>query len=168
MKILLRFRDTSVIDTIDAHERIVKARGHVWWGWWKKESEPDRYDLLSKVNLRISDFEFYLFDKSTDRFYMIAVDKISFSNENVTTPDSESTPPYYSDALLPLWLRITKVKQISKEAFIELFKKIPLEDFTFFTDEDIVKDQSSISRHSRVKLQSDLILHLSDIHFGQD
>jgi hypothetical protein len=32
--VLLRFRDHEEgIDTINEHQRIIIAAGHVWWGW---------------------------------------------------------------------------------------------------------------------------------------
>ena len=40
--ILLRFRDTASVDTIAEHEAIINRSGFTWWGWWKKDSEPDR------------------------------------------------------------------------------------------------------------------------------
>ena len=41
--ILLRYRDiTPSINTIDEHNKMVKEKGRVLWGWWKKGSEPAR------------------------------------------------------------------------------------------------------------------------------
>ncbi len=47
--ILLRFRDL-VADTIAEHNYIIKKKGFVWWGWWKKEDEPDNTVAIKEID----------------------------------------------------------------------------------------------------------------------
>jgi 3',5'-cyclic AMP phosphodiesterase CpdA len=170
-KILLRFRDTSSIDTIAEHIHIVNKNGYVWWGWWKKDSEPQREGLFKELKNEISKFSFYLFDRSTNRFYYLKIEDIYFQmNEKVHSPERENTPSYYEDSILPLWIKVIKIIEISESSFLKNFNLVPSAlGYTFFTEEDIFEEWEIInSINQRIKLRSDYILHLSDIHFGVD
>jgi hypothetical protein len=69
---LLRFRDhSSDIDTIQEHIKIIDKYKYTWWGWWKKQSEPDhRSDLEElKYHAKKEAITVGLFDRSTDRYF---------------------------------------------------------------------------------------------------
>jgi hypothetical protein len=68
-----------------------------------------------------------------------------------------------------LWIKLHKIKSIDRKTFEEIFSIVPSLDFTFFSDEDIKKEINSLkSKNTRIKVDSDIILHLSDIHLGND
>jgi 3',5'-cyclic AMP phosphodiesterase CpdA len=169
-QILLRFRDTEEKDTIAEHESLIEKFGYTWWGWWRKDSEPERQDLIKKIDSGIQEFEFYLFDRSTERFFYVIVSQLFFKDKTkVKSPEVEKTPDYYSDEQLYMWLKITSFKPINKSHFLEIFEIIPTNDYTFFTTNDIKEELTKIEKKpKRIQLKSDYILHLSDIHFGDD
>ncbi len=168
-KYLLRFRDTGDLNTIQEHEKLFDTYGYTWWGWWKKDSEPERLELFRKIEKNFTQNIFFLFDRSTERFFQINVDEIKYSDNKINTPEFEKTPSYYNNEKLFLWLKINSIKEILIEDFLKNFTIVPSNDFTFFTEDDIFQEYSELSKANfRIDLESDYILHLSDIHFGED
>jgi 3',5'-cyclic AMP phosphodiesterase CpdA len=169
--ILLRYRDTSDFNTIEEHQKLIKESGYVWWGWWKKESEPDRTNLLLKIAAAPDDYSFYIFDRSTTKFFKTHVVELCKENGNlINTPEKEHTPTYYRDEKLPLWLKLTELLEVKQVEFLNVFKTIPDQDYSFFTRTDVIVDAvpKTIDQTKHIRLKSDYILHLSDIHFGDD
>lgn len=168
--LLLRFRDTNNLDTISEHQKLIDKYGYTWWGWWKKDSEPNRNKFIDDIRNNLKNNIFFLFDRSSERFYLISVSELFCKkNEKVLTPEIEKTPSYYNTEKLSLWLKLDKFKSISLNDFIGVFSLIPSYDYTFFTNEDIAQEVSELkTKNKRIKLKSDYILHLSDIHFGDD
>jgi 3',5'-cyclic AMP phosphodiesterase CpdA len=168
--ILLRFRDTDDANTIFEHQKIIQKYGYTWWGWWKKDSEPDRNNLLKEIANDLKNCNCFLFNRSSEHFFRVSISALSFKEgDKIESPEIEKTPSYYHNEKLRLWLKLEKLESIKPSYFLENFRLIPSYDYTFFTDEDIAEEMSEQNkRNSRIKLQSDLILHLSDIHFGDD
>jgi predicted MPP superfamily phosphohydrolase len=168
--ILLRFRDTGDLDTISVHQELIEKNGYVWWGWWKKDSEPDRGNKLEQIKDTLDQVNFYLFDRSTERFFVIQILKIHFDkNRKISSPEKDKTPTYYQNESLVLWLQIEKISSITLVEFTEVFNIIPNNDYTFFTGEDVQQELKEFGHKVRkIKLKSDYIMHLSDIHFGAD
>jgi len=169
--ILLRYRDTSERNTVEEHQKLIKESGHVWWGWWKKDSEPDRTNLIRKIAAKADDYSFYIFDRSTSKFFKTHVVQLQEGmGELIDTPEKDHTPAYYRDDKLPLWLKLTELSEIVQQEFLEIFKVIPNQDNTFFTRSEVVADAvpKPAGGGKRIQLKSDYILHLSDVHFGDD
>ena len=165
--ILLRFRDTNENNTIDVHSEIIHNSGFTWWGWWKKDSEPERNDILKGIAEYPEQFHIYLFDRSTDNFFKTKIEKVSFSEtEKISSPEKNNTPDYYNTAKLKAWFKFSEISSLTKQNFLELFEIIPNSDHTFFTKEDVINEKKS--RVQRIPTKSNYILHLSDIHFGDD
>jgi len=66
--IILRFRDLSNpagTTTIGEHQRLIKDRGYVWWGWWNKQGETipeSAFRQISSEITRSGPYEAFLFD----------------------------------------------------------------------------------------------------------
>jgi 3',5'-cyclic AMP phosphodiesterase CpdA len=168
--LLLRFRDTNDLDTISEHQKLIDKYGYTWWGWWKKDSEPDRTELMEELKNKLGNSRFFLFDRSSERFFFISVSELSFKkNEKTPTPEAEKTPSYYNTENLTLWLKLDKFENLPFNDFKGIFGLIPSFDYTFFTKDDISQELAELkAKNNRIKLKSDYILHLSDIHFGDD
>jgi predicted MPP superfamily phosphohydrolase len=169
-EILLRFRDTGDVDTIKEHQKVIDNKKYVLWGWWKKDSEPERTSLINDLKNNIGFTDYFLFDRSQEHFYAITVEELFFEDGRpIACPDPVHAPPYYQSEALSLWFKITNIKELTLETFLKRFTIVPTKDYTFFTRKDIegeLSDRAQINK--RIKLQSDYILHLSDIHFGSD
>jgi predicted MPP superfamily phosphohydrolase len=167
---VLRFRDIAGDDTIGKHRQFISASGSVWWGWWKKVSEPDRQQEVEELaeKARKEELIVGLFDYSTPSFFVAKmVDCAAAKGELVASPDARYTPQYYSDKKFPAWFRFTSIEEITSDAFEQRFGPPPSGDGTFFP---IWKDRAVTTRKvsSLIKAGRSSILHLSDIHFGTD
>ena len=64
--VVLRFRDHSAqYDTIREHQTLIQVFRYVWWGWWRKDSEPDHRNDLEELDgaARRDPIEIGLFDR---------------------------------------------------------------------------------------------------------
>lgn len=169
--IILRFRDTENINTIKEHKSIIDNKGQCWWGWWKKANEPDRYEKLVDIRDNIAQYKIYLFDRSINKFYVVKCEEVMFPQKNniQSCPNKSICPNYYSNTKLNAWFRFTEISEISETEILNIIKKIPSHDYTFFVESDIASEQIEKNKIiTRIQLQSDNILHLSDIHLGED
>src|SRR5712664_3196766 len=74
--IALRFRDTiPTVDTIDAHRTVLRDKGSVWWGWWKKDFEDGHRALLEELQANGS-FAVSIVDRSTRRMFRAEVSRL--------------------------------------------------------------------------------------------
>jgi len=165
---ILRFRDITEDDTIDSHSSLISSAGYVWWGWWKKESEPNRYRDLEEIRGRASEtpIQAGLFDRSTHAFYAATVNACVFSDGLMPSPEPRKTPSYYSDERLPAWFKLASIEELDEEAFVERFVLPPTGEETFFP---VRRDQQSARGSTdSVQLDTPCLLHISDLHFGAD
>jgi predicted MPP superfamily phosphohydrolase len=167
---VLRFRDIAEDDTIRKHRELISTSGSVWWGWWKKVSEPDRWQEIEELRdkARKETLTVGLFDYSTGSFFIAKlVDCIASKGEPVSSPDARYTPQYYRDKKFPGWFQFAGIEEISAAAFEERFGPPPSGDATFFP---IWRERSKATRKASdlIRASRSSILHLSDIHFGAD
>ena len=175
--IVLRFRDFGA-DSIAEHLQIIRERGSVWWGWWRKdEVEPDRLDVLEEFRALVASrgmVSVWLYDRPGNRFFQApVVDCVLASKpgERIETPDKALTPTYYSQVPNPAWFRLADIKPVSPETFVKLVGGAPIGDATLYTirQEGIGRTLEPGPRvEGPVPVRGNTIVHISDIHFGVD
>lgn len=136
--IVLRFRDFDV-DTIAEHRQVIAEAGYVWWGWWRKNTEPTRREELEDIQelARAKPVEIGLFDRSTDRFFSARITDCVTERERGPSPEPSKTPKYYSDkSTIAAWFKITNIDELNRDPFTEKFGEVPIGDFTFFPIRD--------------------------------
>jgi hypothetical protein len=111
-RIILRFRElTPGVDTVRAHVAVIEKFGYVWWGWWKKQTEPDHSEALRIAHntLKHDDRIFaWLIDTSAERLHLATITAIESKLPNSET---EKVPSYYRDAKnIPVWFRIESIE----------------------------------------------------------
>lgn len=165
--ILLRFRDSSTENTILEHQEIISKYKYTWWGWWKKDSEPYPHEEIKEIVtiLQKGPMEIGLFNRSENKFYRANLVEI-FNKEqaSVPSPELELTPSYYNKFKLPAWFKLVQITEVSKEEFEEYLSSMLDPERTFFivgADEEKIV----IDRH---QLKSNYVLHLTDLHLGDD
>lgn len=166
--IILRFRDTEKeIDTISEHTNLIDSKGFTWWGWWKKSEEIIDKETFEILENKISKGEIKtigLFDRTTNRFFNAQISSVEYSvNLKINSPKIDATPEYYNQIKLHAWFQLCNIQLISREEFIESFINIPISDNTLFAlpyKEEIESE--------RILIKNANILHISDIHFGND
>lgn len=76
-RLILRFRElTPAVDTIRAHLEVIEKHGSVWWGWWKKETEPDHAADIRNLAQTVDNdhpVEVDLIDTSAERLHLAQV-----------------------------------------------------------------------------------------------
>jgi len=169
---VLRFRDIEGDDPVRQHRLLITNAGSVWWGWWKKETEPDRgpeiEELNEKLRGRKTPLAIGLFDYSIPQYFVARmVECVSNKGRRMASPDPRYTPKYYARKKFPAWFRFASIDEVSAAEFERRFGPPPQGDGTFFPTSN---ERSQVIRKvsDAIKLDRSSILHLSDIHFGVD
>lgn len=173
--IILRFRDHGVESTIEEHISCIKKFGFTVWGWWKKETEPNRSKEINMISSLLEQKEagidIALFDRATSSFFIAKLIKTYGGDSKFClSPEPQSTPAYYREEKLPLWIKISSIEAITQEKFEEKFGGIPKGEHTFFPFlySKLGNFDSGVSKPETVKLPHNRIVQFSDIHFGSD
>jgi len=180
---IMRFSDSEGSSTIDAHRWVIENKGgSVWWGWWKKETESPALDLLRKlqsdVKGRSSPLQIGLVNrKGEDTYYVASCIDIHYSEtgERVSSPNSETTPEYYRGATFPAWFKFRHIDKISLPDFKKKFVAVPAIDPTLYEVYwEVEGDPESAQvipgenwSMEPVTTAGEVILHISDLHFGE-
>lgn len=168
--IILRFSDYEKRDTISRHQAIIKAQQFVWWGWWKKDHEPMQSEALSEIE-KNRPIEIGLIERIAKKFYSALCTEIVFDpkGNDMRSPNPKHTPIYYRKSSHPAWFMFSSIKDLTSEEFDGKFGKIPEGDQTLFVvEEGGFKICPALADVKTIETEGDSILHLSDIHFGED
>ena len=179
---ILRFSDSEELSTVDVHRRIIEDHGgQVWWGWWKKEKESPRVELLKKLQSEVrrrSSLRIGLVNrKGEDSFYVANCVEILFAEDGsrVSSPNALITPEYYRNDLFPAWFRFRQIDKMTLADFKAEFVAVPAIDPTLYevlweVDGDRGKAQvlpCETWSMAPVSTCGEAILHVSDLHFGE-
>lgn len=166
--LLMRFRDLGGIeDAIEEHRKILNERGYVWGGWWPsarlKESLPV-YGLQDAFNLSNhflnGTAELLLLNSDRKTVTRVTVNAFQFNDDSnlVCSPESNATPAYFRDYMLPLWFRIISIGNpqtiehfdFSNYAYVdyESFRTIDNNIYSFY-DNTIIDSADSLLTQSR-------------------
>jgi hypothetical protein len=169
--VLLRFRDHSAdIDTIHEHLNIIAQFKYVWWGWWRKESEPDHRRDLEELQYRAwqNSIAIGLFDRSTGRYFVARAADFIRDGEHRGAPERDRVPAYYANNnTIEAWVKVLSIEPVNPARFVELFGELPTGEHTFFPVSRGVATLRE-TRREYVPVGSDFVVHLSDLHFGAD
>jgi predicted MPP superfamily phosphohydrolase len=175
--IVLRFRDL-IADGITEHRRLITEAGYVWWGWWKKNEEPDRSAELDQIKAQLANgsIEIGLFDRSgRGRFFKASLlECVHYGSRSIPSPEKRATPAYYRNDSVSAWLKLSRIDELAENdpSFKQLFSVIPVGEATLFP---VWFDKPQKTRAAgvgntfpnSVSTDGDVILHISDVHFGE-
>jgi predicted MPP superfamily phosphohydrolase len=175
--LVLRFSDVETgdeWDSIDRHNAILKDKHRVLWGWWKKElQEPLQLEVLKKVQT-LCPIRIGLANTMEDEYYVACCTDIFYDpdGKNIPSPDLSCTPDYYRDSSLPAWFQFSSIKLIKGIEFAKEFGALPLGKNTLFgvdrSSSGICSLVISPLERETIETHGASILHLSDLHFGED
>jgi len=169
--VILRFRDHRTdVDTIKAHAILIRKFKYVWWGWWRKDSEPRHKTIIQELGERArkNELEIGLFDLSTSRYFVASASDFLPNSRSRGSPDAKRTPSYYPDSRkVEAWIKLDTIKNVSLAEFIRKFGEPPISEHTFFP---ISKEHKSRETKPEdfTRVRSDCVVHISDIHLGAD
>ena len=173
---ILRFSDAENA-TIGAHRKIIDARGGTWWGWWKKRAEPSRGPFLAYLReaTRQEPLRIGLVNRKGEEGFAVAIcSDVAFAEDGapIASPDPGMTPEYYRGAAFPAWFRFTEIRDVTRADFIRDFGGVPSLDATLY---EVFEQEGRKEMNPRqnwtmdpIPTSGDTILHLSDLHFGDD
>ena len=175
--VVLRFSDAEKA-TIPEHEQIINTRSSVWWGWWKKQTEQFPLEALRHLKSEAERGRALIgliSRKEEEDLYSAACVDVAFAEDGVSTgsPEPELTPEYYRNTEFPAWFKLTRISSIEKPEFVRTFGFVPASDPTFYEVYQNTEGKLDISPKASwsmkvIKTPGDVILHLSDLHFGAD
>lgn len=160
-RLMLRFRNPSpTVDTIDEHRRIIESRGSVWWGWWKKDME----ELPASTIESIGDVgcTLLLIDRSTAKCWSARCVKAMLRSRK--RPSAADVPRYYRRILedIPVWFLLADIEPTD---YPERLARA-IGDRTLLVLDEPSREPSRFETISAP--DRDMLLHLSDLHFGKD
>jgi len=169
--VLLRFRDHEAgIDTVEEHKKIIRRAGYAWWGWWRKESEPNRARELEELAGRAqqNSISIGLFDRSTDRFFTARATEFVRDMQRHGAPQKSRVPLYYRNSRsVEAWIKLLSIDHCTKAQFVGDFGAPPIGEHTFFPISPGFRPDE-LRPPDYIRLDSDVVVHISDLHFGGD
>lgn len=116
--IILQFRDLSNpagTTTIGEHQKIIAAKGYVWWGWWHKQGETVAEAAFREILKEIEksgSYEIYLFDTGTYKLRKATLVGIKWDNtlKAIETPEPDATPAYYKGTHNRAWFKLSAIE----------------------------------------------------------
>ncbi|GHG49761.1 hypothetical protein GCM10012320_17700 [Sinomonas cellulolyticus] len=170
--IVLRFSNYD-FDTIGEHQQVISDKGYAYWGWWKKQHEPwpgSQINRLATSCSQDSPARIGLVERQAERFYVAECEEVTCEAADpiptpIPTPDPERTPQYYRDRPWPMWLKFRSINEVEPAKWSREFGPVPQGDETFFYNDhthgvDVMEVDVPGNRSG--------ILHISDLHFGDD
>ncbi len=164
-RVALRFRDAIPdIDTIAEHRTIIVREGAAWWGWWKKDFEPPYTDFLDELSA--SPGNVILIDRASRRSFVARFLRVLRSGKG--TPDETRIPPYYRRAAdqVSAWFLLSEIHDTEYREDIGR----RLGETTLLVLDTAERSQTAAGSTPDWVSTSDrdVVLHLSDLHFGDD
>lgn len=161
-RLILRFRNPSPnVDTIEEHRRLIESHGTVWWGWWKKDIE----ELPASAIEAIGDAgcTLLLVDRAATRCWRARCVKAILRSRK--RPSAADVPRYYRRILedIPAWFLLSQIEPVDYPE--QLAREIGDRTLLILGEAGgapPVKFET-ISAPDR-----EVLLHLSDLHFGKD
>lgn len=160
---------------IALHAAVLGGRDFVYWGWWKKETEPFFSDVLRFIRdsaTSTSALRVGLLSRKDEEYYAAECVGVEFRDDGraFECPDKQLCPEYYRETSLPAWFKFTRFDPLDQERFKLEFGATPQLDPTLYnvvrTGEGFEIVPRSAWTMEPVAAPAPRILHLSDLHFG--
>lgn len=178
---ILRFSDAEKIPTVGAHLEIISSKRTAWWGWWRKEKESPCLDVLRKLQAEIkvhTPLRMGLVNRKGDEsFHVASCVELQYAPDGskINSPDPDLTPEYYRSDMYPAWFKFQAIDTVTRADFVREFAVVPYLDPTLYevfwkTDGDFKTVEVTPSETwtmNPVSTYGEVILHISDLHFGE-
>nr|WP_236518594.1 metallophosphoesterase [Sandaracinus amylolyticus] len=146
------------------HRKLIDNQGAVWWGWWRKNFEPEHTGLFERLENGGSG-RILIVDRATSRAFRARFLQVRTSSSTV---DDVRVPAYYRSQKdrVAAWFLLASIEDTPFDR--ELGERL---GETTLLPLDV--SEASATPSTRVSLRPrslgrSHILHLSDLHFGAD
>jgi hypothetical protein len=179
--VIFRFSDFEG-PTIERHQQIIDTAGAVWWGWWRKQHEPQRLHVLAELEVLVetrreqgTPLTIGLVNRRERKFFRAECVQVVWdtAGERTRTPDLDATPEYYRTSQHPAWLKLTQIHALTEESWNDEFAAVGLpggDSTLYYLEQTSTGDrlQPPFPDVGSEETTGSAILHLSDCHFGED
>ncbi|WP_421911263.1 metallophosphoesterase family protein [Marinobacter sp.] len=163
LRLTLRFRDVVAgVDTITEHKNVIGQYGKVLWGWWKKGWEAP-FDValnsLDEEHLK----QVTLVDREKKKAYLA---ECSGSQKEIDRSLFDLVPSYYRGQVRKVsgWFFVNEINEIEYDATLARL----LGESTYLVTDGHERIEDDISYSASPTEGRDIVLHISDLHFGKD
>ena len=163
-RLALRFREiTPNIDTISEHRKILKTEGAVWWGWWRKDIEPEYHELFAEL-AKSEGGDALLVDRETHRCFSAHYLRVIASG--TTEVDEGRVPTYYRSEIPNVsgWFLLNEINDSDYQQ--DIAERFGQSTLLVLTNGSLPEKNGKASE--ALTMERPGILHLSDLHFGND
>ena len=121
--------------TIEEHQKIIGAKGYVWWGWWNKQGETVPEAAFRAVGEEIKKsgpLEVHLFDSGQNQLRRACIDQIEWDKglQLIPTPERGATPNYYRDSRYLAWFRLGQIETATlPESDLKKWSYVQIDEF---------------------------------------
>lgn len=162
--LILRFRDA--VDGVSGsaeHKRLIRETGSVFWGWWKKQFEDARVDILERL---VPGFSAILISPNEGLQFLAQGKGVLRGGR----PEEVKIPAYYRNAGIdiPVWFEFTQIEQTKyDEALGSSLSALDVTILEARVVDGMVKaiaPNLSSAPQGVVTLEKQNLLHISDLH----
>jgi len=170
---MIRFRDVEGAHAVSSHNKLLESNGRVFWGLWLKQFENERDITRRLAELGASLEQIYIADtsqKANPTIYVATVSRVIIDSDNCAI-NPERVPNYYRNRIadVPIWFELSS-KLIRLDVDDKLFAVLGVPTI-YFLDYEKGKVSNIEPQREFDKARNDsaqYILHLTDIHLGED
>jgi Calcineurin-like phosphoesterase len=168
-RIMIRFRDENH-PAIEEHNDVFVSKGRAFWGLWLKSFE-DEAKIVAKLG-DVEDEPIYIADtasKAKPSVYICDVKRVVTNRKSV---DRAYVPEYYRNKIsdVSIWFELaSKIQQIDATSSLTNLLGVPTVYFLDYDDKGkIINSAPQRDFQFAAADSSSFVLHLSDIHIGDD
>jgi hypothetical protein len=149
---------------------LLRERGDVWWGWWKKDHESAHDELLAELAHALP-FSAYLIDTTAETLHLAEVTAVERSIERI---DRLGIPVYYrgpGSEKVAAWFRLGSIIAVDYDG--DLADQVGTATLYRLVSTDhgqvVVSEPGGLpGTTDNTEIIPSVLLHLSDIHVGAD
>ena len=165
---MLRFRD-ELHDAISEHNKVITSKGRVFWGLWLKSFE-DKADIEKKLQ-GFGKQAIYIADTTSKSKPAIHICEAVRVVTDTGLVEHAHVPKYYRKKVkeVPIWFElVSRINRIDAAQSLENLIGVPTIYFLEYDKGGNVVNSAPQRDFSFSAGESTLILHISDIHLGDD
>lgn len=102
---------TEAGETIAEHRKIFRQFGHVWWGWWYRQSEYVPKNVLESLFAKTNSpsVQILLLDSGNLQVFGTRASRVVVAPSivGINSPEYHATPEYYLRGRYPAWFHFS-------------------------------------------------------------
>ena len=167
-RLVLRFRNQiGVASGVEKHQEIIDKLASCWWGWWRRNDESEQRELLESL---VAPFDVVLISPAEGLQFRATVVSVMIDED---PPSLERVPEYYRGKTKQIhtWFELSLIEPVDFDRVLSA--SIGTSTVTLFEafhdgPQILVRAPDGARPQVKINMRSPHLLHLSDIHLGED